>query len=169
MNNLIFLDLIEPAIGEAKLPQPATIEDLMEFHDPATVEMIVQEECADLGKIYFSKDLEGKNIQEFIKNEVSNFKPDWVIAVGKSATAALTLKNQRKILLNPKVAKTDLCKGVSDFEKENTYIIIEEENDYYYERVKSTYPESYFFYCPDPNHNIGMYKELIEDIINERS
>lgn len=167
MRNLIFLNPIETIPGKEKLLESPSLENLMNFQDPYTLEMIIKEECADLGKIYLSKDLEGKNIREYIKSEVAIHKPDWVIAVGLSATGALPLKNQKKILLNPQVNIKGLEKeNISDFDIENTHGLFDEKHKKDYEVFSSFFNNADLFE-DEENLDIFTYDDFIRAIINE--
>ena len=57
----------------------------------------------DLGRVYNYQVIQRKNVKEFIQKQVEEFKPDWVIAEGNSATALMELKSPNSILINPRV------------------------------------------------------------------
>ena len=167
MNNLIFLNPIETISGKEKFLESLSFEDFMDFQDPYTLEMIIKEEWGDFGKIYLSKDLEGKNIKDYIKSEIAFHKPEWIIAVGESATGALPLKNQKKILLNPQVNIKELEKlNLSDFDIENTYGLFDGRHKKDYEMFSSFFNNADLFE-DEENLDIFTFDDFIRDIMNE--
>lgn len=77
---------------------------LDEQNDFMMTEVVTEVECANLGKIYNNDVLHGKNLAVFIPEEVKAHNPQWIVAVGQCATVALNIRNQKKVLLNPKVS-----------------------------------------------------------------
>lgn len=92
---------------------------LDEQNDFMMTEVVTEVECANLGKIYNNDMLYGKDLAVFIPEEVEVHNPQWIVAVGQCATVALNIRNQKKVLLNPKV-NYDHLNNVSEFDREHT-------------------------------------------------
>lgn len=92
---------------------------LDEQNDFMMTEIVNEVECANLGKIYNNDMLHGRDFATFIPEQVRENKPQWVVAVGQCATIALGIRNQKKVLLNPKVSY-DHLNNVSEFDREHT-------------------------------------------------
>ncbi|MDE5810215.1 MAG: hypothetical protein K2H59_08065 [Muribaculaceae bacterium] len=137
---------------------------LDEQNDFMMTEVFVESECADLGTFYNNDMLYGKNLEEFIPDEVKKHNPEWIIAVGQSATIALGIQNQKKVLLNPKVDYEHL-NNVSEFDCENTYGFFDEYHEQDYERFQSVFQNAAWF-PQDDNLNLFTIKEIVTDIIN---
>lgn len=137
---------------------------LNEQNEFMMTEVFVESECADLGTFYNNDMLYGKNLEKFIPDEVKKHNPEWIIAVGQSATIALGIQNQKKVLLNPKVDYEHL-NNVSEFDRENTYGFFDEYHEQDYERFQSVFPNAAWF-PQDDNLNLFTIKEIVTDIIN---
>lgn len=137
-----------------------TLDEQNEFMMRENVNMV---ECADLGKIYHNDDLHGHNISEFITREVEKFHPEWVIAEGECATAALKLTHKKKILLNPKVVTDDL-NNVPEHTCQHTYGFFDDRHQQDYERFQSVYPHAAWF-PHDDNLMLFTIKEIVKEII----
>lgn len=126
-------------------------------------ENVNEVECADLGKIYNNQDLFGKEISAFINTEVERYCPEWIIAEGECATAALKLKSQKKILLNPQV-RADVLTEVSEFDIQHTFGFFDERHERDYERFQSVFPHAVWFPVDD---NLALFtiKETVQEII----
>ena len=94
-------------------------------------EIVNEVECANLGKIYNNDMLHGRDLATFIPEQIRENKPQWVVAVSQCATIALNIRNQKKVLLNPKVSY-DHLNNVSEFDREHTYGFFDDrhEQDY---------------------------------------
>ena len=101
---------------------------------------------------------------KFIPNEVKKHNPEWIIAVGQSATVALGIRNQKKVLLNPKVDYEHL-NNVSEFDQENTYGFFDEYHEQDYEKFQSVFSNAAWFPMDD-NLNLFTIKGIVTDIIN---
>lgn len=152
MKNLVFL-------------KPFTLKNptLYEQNTFMTRETINEVECADLGEIYSSEVLHGKNLKEFIPETVKAKHPEWIIAENECATVALGLKHQKKILINPKVSYDDL-NNVPDFIREHTFGFFDDRRQRDYERFISVYPHA-AWYPEDDNLILFTIKEVVEELI----
>jgi cytidylate kinase len=137
---------------------------LDEQNDFLTREVLIETECAALGTFFNNEALQGKNLDEFIPGKVAEMNPKWVVAEGKCATIALKLKNQKKVLLNPKVSTEDL-NNVSDFDIQNTYGFFDDRHEQDYERFQSVY-ENASWLPEDDDLSLFDIKEMVEEIIN---
>lgn len=126
-------------------------------------ENVNEVECADLGRIYNGDDLHGKDISEFMIKEVEKHRPEWIIAEGECATAALKMKHQKKMLLNPKVTTDDL-NSVSEHTRQHTYGFFDDRHSQDYERFLSVYPHAALF-PEDDNLILFTIKEIAKEII----
>ena len=81
--------------------KPFTIKNptLDEQNEFILLEIVNEVECAQLGTIYNNDKLYGKGLYEFINKEARRLKPEWIVAEGESATVALAIKKQKKILI----------------------------------------------------------------------
>lgn len=120
-------------------------------------------ECADLGEIYNNDDLYGKDITEFITQKVRELQPEWIIAEGECATAALKLKHQKKILLNPGVPTDDL-NNVAESTRQFTFGFFDDKHEQDYERFQTVYANAAWF-PEDDNLTLFTIKETVKEII----
>lgn len=99
---------------------------------------------------------------------ITEQKPDWVIAVGKSATACINLYRQHKILLNPTVTFDDL-NNVPEFARKHTYgffsALPEQERNY--EVFQTVYP-NVAWYLNIPDLGLIHVKDIAVAIINDK-
>jgi hypothetical protein len=137
---------------------------LDEQNDFITREIITEMECALLGTFFNHESLHDMNLDNFIPYKVAEISPDWVIAEGKCATIALKLKNQKKVLLNPRVEGEDL-ENVSDFDIKNTYGFFDDRLEQDYERFQSVYQNADWM-PEDDDLSLFTIKEIVEEIIN---
>lgn len=137
---------------------------LDEQNDFITTEIVNEVECAGLGKIYNNEMLHGKDLATFISEQVKENKPQWIVAIGQCATVALSIRNQKKVVLNPKV-NLDHLNNVSEFDRENTYGFFDDSHEQDYERFQSVYPHAAWFMQLD-NLDLFTIKEMVEEIIN---
>ena len=86
-----------------------------------------------------------KNLDIYIPEIVNTEKPEWVIALDNSATVALKLKRQKKILINPKVTFDDL-NNVPEFARQYTYGFFDQNHEEDYNRFQSVYPNSAWYF-----------------------
>lgn len=121
-------------------------------------------ECADLGKVYTNEHLHGKDIAEFISRAVAEHRPEWIVAEGGCATEALKLKNQKKVLLNPKVVFDDL-NNISEHTRQNTFGFFDDRHEQDYERFQTVYPHATWF-PQDDDLILFTIKEAVESIID---
>lgn len=127
-------------------------------------ENVNEVECADLGIIYNNDDLYGKDLLEFITKKVEENNPKWIIAEGECATAALKLKNQKKILLNPKV-NTDDLNNVPESSRRFTFGFFDDSHERNYERFLSVYPNAAWF--PEDNDlTLFTIKETVQELMD---
>lgn len=127
-------------------------------------EVINEVECASLGEIYNNSSLYGKDIAKFIPSEVKNKRPEWVIAVDQCATVALSIRHQKRVLINPSVS-FDHLNNVSSYDRENTYGFFDKNHEKDYERFQSVFPNVAWFI----NHEdltLFTIKEMVQEIIN---
>ena len=137
---------------------------LDEQNDFIMTEIVTEVECASLGKIYNNDTLYGKDIMTFIPAEVKTLKPEWVIAEGQCATIAMGIRNQKRVLLNPKVSYEHL-NNVSEFDRENTFGFFDDRHEKDYARFQAVFPQAAWF-PQDDNLNLFTIKEMVEEIIN---
>lgn len=126
-------------------------------------ETVNEVECADLGTIYNSDQLYGKDLSEFIMQEVKRLKPEWIVAEGQCATVTLTLKNQKKILINPKVS-FEALNDVPEHTRQNTFGFFDDRHEHDYERFQSVYPHAAWF-PQDDDLTLFTIKEAVQSII----
>lgn len=128
-------------------------------------EIMDEVECEGLGKFYTNHILFDKNLNEFIPETVKAEKPEWVIALEDSATVALKLKRQKKILINPKVIFDDL-NNVPEFAREYTYGFFDQNHEEDYNRFQSVYPNS-AWYINLKDMSLFDIKDIAKGIIEE--
>ena len=107
-------------------------------------EIMDEVECKDLGKFITNEVLYDKDLETFITEKVKSENPEWIIAVGDSATVALKLQRQKKILINPKVSFDDL-NNVPEFARQYTYGFFDQRHEEDYNRFQSVYPNSAWY------------------------
>ena len=137
---------------------------LDEQNDFMMTEVVTEVECANLGKIYNNDELYGKDLATFISDEVKANNPHWIVAVSQCATVALGIRNQKKVLLNPKVSY-DHLNNVSEFDREHTFGFFDGRHEQDYERFQTVFPNAAWF-PQDENLNLFKIKEIVEEIIN---
>lgn len=137
---------------------------LDEQNDFMMTEIDNEVECADLGRIYNNSMLYDKNLAAFIPEQVKVNKPQWVVAVSQCATIALNIRNQKKVLLNPKVSY-DHLNNVSEFDREHTYGFFDDRHEQDYERFQTVFPHAAWF-PQDDDLTLFTIKEMVEEIIN---
>lgn len=137
---------------------------LDEQNDFMMTEVITEVECANLGKIYNNDELHGKDLATFIPDEVKANNPQWIVAVSQCATVALGIRNQKKVLLNPKVSY-DHLNSVSEFDREHTFGFFDDRHEQDYERFQTVFPNAAWFPQYE-NLNLFTIKEIVEEIIN---
>ena len=145
--------------------KPFAIEDptLDEQNAFMMRETINEVACANLGIIYNNDQLYGKNLSEFIMQEVKRLRPEWIVAEGQCATVALTLTNQKKILINPKVS-FDALNDIPEHTRKNTFGFFDDRHEQDYERFQSVYPHAAWF-PQDDDLTLFTIKEAIQSII----
>ena len=146
--------------------KPFTIKNptLDEQNEFIMRENVTEIEYSNLGIIFGNDDYYGQDIATFIANKVKALHPEWIVAEGQCATAVLAIRNQKKVLLNPKVSFEHL-NNISDFDIENTYGFFDDRHEKDYERFQSVYPHA--AWSPqDDNLNLLTIKDVIEEIIN---
>ena len=107
-------------------------------------EIMDEVECKDLGTFFTNEVLYDKNLETFIPETIKIVNPEWVIAVDDSATIALKLKRQKKILINPKVSFDDL-NNVPEFARQYTYGFFDQNHEEDYNKFQSVYPNSAWY------------------------
>ena len=127
-------------------------------------EIVNEVECANLGKIYNNDMLHGRDLATFIPEQIRENKPQWVVAVSQCATIALNIRNQKKVLLNPKVSY-DHLNNVSEFDREHTYGFFDDRHEQDYERFQTVFPHAAWF-PQDEALTLSTIKEIVEEIIN---
>lgn len=135
-----------------------------EQNDFMMTEIVNEVECANLGKIYNNDMLHGRDLATFIPEQVRENKPQWVVAVGQCATIALNIRNQKKVLLNPKVSY-DHLNNVSEFDREQTFGFFDDRHEQDYERFQTVFPHAAWF-PQDDDLTLFTIKEMVEEIIN---
>lgn len=136
---------------------------LYEQNDFMMREVVTEVECRDLGKIYNNDALHGKDLVKFIPEAVARERPDWIVAEGQCATVALSLKRQKKVLLNPKVTFDDL-NNIPEHTRQNTFGFFDDRHEQDYERFQSVYPHAAWF-PQDDDLTLFTIKEAVESII----
>lgn len=126
-------------------------------------EIVNEMECVDLGKIYSNEELYGKDLNEFIRDTVKAKHPEWIVAEGKSASVALGIRNQKKVVINPKVSYDDL-NNVSEFDRQHTYAFFDNLHEQDYERFQTVYPHAAWF-PEDDDLTLFTIKETVQSII----
>lgn len=129
-------------------------------------EIVNEVECTDLGKVYTNEHLHGKDIADFIGKAVDEHHPEWIVAEGECATSSLNLKNQKKVLLNPKVSFEDL-NNIPEHTRQNTFGFFDGRHEPDYERFQTVYPHAAWF-PQDDNLALFTIKEAIQAIIEEK-
>ena len=137
---------------------------LGEQNDFMMTEIVNEVKCANLGKIYNNCMLHGRDLATFIPAQVRENKPQWVVAVGRCATITLDIRNQKKVLLNPKVSY-DHLNNVSEFDGEYTYGFFDNRHEQDYERFQTVFPHAAWF-PQDDDLTLFTIKEIVEEIIN---
>ena len=137
---------------------------LDEKNDFMMTEVVTEVECTNLGKIYNNDELHDKDLATFIPDEVKANNPQWIVAVSQCATVALGIRNQKKVLLNPKVSY-DHLNNVSEFDREHTFGFFDDRHEQDYERFQTVFPNAAWF-PQDENLNLFTIKEIVEEIIN---
>ena len=117
----------------------------------------------EMGKVFNFQDIPSRNIKEFIKTKIEEFRPDWIIAEGNSATALLELKLPNSILINPKV-NADIIKEVPKEVRDSSFGYFGKDFEKDYEIFQSVYPNSAWY--PAAKISILSLKSMIETIIN---
>ena len=107
-------------------------------------EIMDEVECKDLGIFFTNEILYDKDLKTFIPEKVKSESPEWIIAVDDSATVALKLQRQKKILINPKVSFDDL-NNVLEFARQFTYGFFDQRHEEDYNRFQSVYPNSAWY------------------------
>lgn len=145
--------------------KPSTIKNpTLDEQNAFMIREIVNEmECADLGKVYTNEQLYGNDIAEFIRQAIAEYRPEWVVAEGECSTAALKLKNQKKVLLNPKVTFDDL-NNIPEHTCQNTFGFFDDRHEQDYERFQSVYPQAAWF-PEDDDLTLFTIKEIVQSII----
>lgn len=138
-------------------------QSLDEQNDFMTREIVNEVECKGLGIIYNNASLYGKDIAQFIKEEIIKERPDWIVAEDQCATIALAMKRWKKVLLNPKVSFNDL-NNVSEHSRQNTYGFFDAHHEQDYERFLSVFPHAAWF-PEDKNLTLFTIKEFVASII----
>ena len=134
-----------------------------DHHDLGITQLSTSVILQEIGKVYNYQDIPEENVKEFIKKKIEEFRPDWIIAEGNSATAVMELKSPNSILINPKV-KPEVLFGITKEVKDTTfgYFGMDFEKDY--EIFQSVYPNSAWY--PASKISILSLKSMIETIIN---
>lgn len=125
-------------------------------------ETVNELECAGLGTIYNNDQLYGKNLSEFIVQEVKRLRHEWIVAEGQCATVAQTLKNQKKILINPQVS-FDALNNVPEHMRQNTFGFFDDRHEQDYERFLTVYPHAAWF-PQDDDLMLFTIKEAVQSI-----
>lgn len=126
-------------------------------------EIVNEMECAEVGEVYSNEVLHGKDLAAFIRKTVKEKHPEWIVAEGASATAAFGIRNQKKILINPKVSYEDL-NNVSEFDRQKTFAFFDGCHEQDYERFQSAYLNSALF-PDDDNLTLFTIKEMVQSVI----
>lgn len=134
-----------------------------EHSDLVITQLSISTILQEMGKVYNYQDIPSKTIKYFIKEKIEENRPDWIIAVGNSATALLELKLPNSILIDPKVYAEQI-KEVPKEVKDSSfgYFGMDFEKDY--EIFQSIYPNSAWY--PAAKISILSLKSMIETIIN---
>lgn len=138
----------------------ATTEEKTDF---LVRENVNEMECASLGMIFGNDELYGKDIKEFIRSKISELKPEWVIAEGESATVVLELKEQKKVLINPKVSSAEGAENVPASDADYTFGFFDQLHEADYERFQMHYPHASLI--GPGNLCLFMIKEIVETIV----
>lgn len=146
---------------------------LDEQNDFMMTEIVNEVECTDLGRIYNNGMLYDKDLAAFIPEQVKVNKPQWVVAVSQCGTIALNIRNQKKVLLNPKVSY-DHLNNVPEFDREHTYGFFDDRHEQDYERFQTVFPHAAWFpqdddltlFTIDDDLTLFTIKEMVEEIIN---
>ena len=128
-------------------------------------EIMDEVECKDLGKFITNEVLYDKDLETFIPEKVKSENPVWIIAVDDSATVALKLKRQKKILINPKVTFDDL-NNVPEFARQYTFGFFDQNHEEDYNRFQSVYPNS-AWYVNLKDMSLCDIKDIAKGIIEE--
>ena len=128
-------------------------------------EIMDEVECQHLGTFITNEVLFDKDLEKFIPEKVKSENPEWIIAVDDSATVALKLKRQKKILINPKVSFNDL-NNVPEFARQYTYGFFDQNHEEDYNRFQSVYPNS-AWYLNLKDMSLFDIKDIAKGIIEE--
>ena len=128
-------------------------------------EIMHEVECKDLGIFITNEVLYDKDLETFIPEKVKSENPEWIIVVDDSATVALKLQRQKKILINPKVSFDDL-NNVPEFARQYTYGFFDKNHEEDYNRFQSVYPNS-AWYINLKDMSLFDIKDIAKGIIEE--
>ena len=128
-------------------------------------EIMNEVECKDLGTFITNEVLYDKDLETFIPEKVKSEKPEWIVAVDGSASVALKLKWQKKILINPKVTFDDL-NNVPEFARRHTFGFFDQNHEEDYNRFQSVYPNS-AWYINLKDMSLFDIKDIAKGIIEE--
>ncbi len=137
-----------------------TLEEQNEFMMQEVLSIV---ELSPLGHVYNNDMLYEKDLRVFIPEEIKRHHPQWVVAENECATIALSMKMQKKILLNPKVVYNDL-NYVSEYARQNTYGFFDAKHEHDYELFNSVYPNVAYYPQTDDLLLVNL-KEIIQSII----
>lgn len=128
--------------------------------------LIDEAEMSEVGNWIDVNTLQESDYAKEIQRIVTEQKPDWIIAVGESATACINLYWQNKILVNPTVTFNDL-NNVPAYARQHTYgffgALPEQEKSY--ELFQTVYPNA-AWYLNAPELHLVDVKDIVFDIVS---
>ena len=119
------------------------------------------------GETYSSKEYHDSKQQpeEFIKEVIRKRHPRWVIGIENTATILLSLRRQKKILVNPTVTLNDL-NWVTQETIRDTYAFFSADHEEDYEMYSRVYQNA-AFYPLQKTLTVGELSPIITEIISE--
>ena len=124
-------------------------------------------EMKEVGNFVEVNTLQESDYAKEIRRIVAKQKPDWVIAIGESATACINLYRQNKILVNPVVTFNDL-NNIPEYARQHTYGFFSAlEQKKSYELFQTVYLNSACYFNTFELRLVDI-KEIVISIINDK-
>lgn len=123
--------------------------------------MIEMQAMMDIGDFIEVNALNKSDYHEEIRKIIAEWKPDWVIAAGESATVCLSVHGQKKIQVNP-IVTFDEFNNVPEYILLHTYVFFGAlpQQQKSYEMFQAVYP-NVTWYINVPNLNLINIKDII--------
>lgn len=121
-------------------------------------------ECAELGTIFDYTQIPPDDVVGFIKKKIKEFKPQWVVGEGTSASALMKMKVPGRVLVNPTVGFDDL-NNVPDHVRQTTYGFFDNDHEEDYNRFQSVFPHSAWY--PEQKISLLSIQPILATILTE--